>query len=88
MANVLTGRQLFADTVAVLKLGPVKVNSIIYSDGTTAGHQANLVDDAGRPVWRGVMGADLEAEDSGRIGWVQGLNLVRIDSGNLIIYTE
>lgn len=88
MANVLTGRQLFADTVGVLWRGPVKINSIIYSDGVVAGHQANLIDDAGRPVWNGVMGADLEAEDSGRIGWAQGLNLTRIDSGNLIIYTE
>jgi hypothetical protein len=34
------------------------------------------------------MGADLEAEDSGKIGWAQGLTLARIDSGNVIVYIE
>jgi|HubBroStandDraft_2_1064218.scaffolds.fasta_scaffold487310_2 hypothetical protein len=88
MANVLTGRQLFADTVGVLFQTAVKINSIIYSDGIVAGHQANLTDAAGRPVFRGVMGGNLEAEDSGRIGWAQGLTLARIDSGFIIVYIE
>jgi hypothetical protein len=88
MANVLTGRQLFADTVGILFQTAVKINSIIYSDGIVAGHQANLTDAAGRPVFRGVMGSELAAEDSGRIGWAQGLTLARIDSGNVIIYIE
>lgn len=88
MGNVLTGRQLFADTTGVLFQTPVKILSIIYSDGLVAGHQANLTDSTGRPVWQGIMGADLEAEDSGKIGWAQGLTLARIDSGNVIVYTE
>jgi hypothetical protein len=88
MANVLTGRQLYADTVGVLFQTPVKILSIIYSDGLVAGHQANLTDSSGRPVWNGIMGGDLEAEDSGKIGWAQGLTLTRIDSGNVIVYTE
>ncbi len=88
MANVLTGRQLFADTVGTLFQTPVKVASIIYSNGTTAGHQANLTDITNRPVWQGIMGADLAAEDSSKIGWVQGLKLARIDSGDVIVYIE
>ena len=88
MANVLTGRQLFADTVGVLFQTPVKILSIIYSDGLVQGHQANLTDSTARPVWQGIMGADLEAEDSGKIGWAQGLTLARIDSGNVIVYIE
>jgi len=88
MANVLTGRQLFADTVGTLFQTPVKIASIIYSDGTVAGHQANLTDITNRPVWQGIMGTTLEAEDSGKIGWAQGLKLARIDSGNIIIYIE
>jgi hypothetical protein len=88
MANVISGRQLFADTPGVLFQTPVKINSIIYSDGAVVGHQANLTDSTGRPVWNGIMGADLEAEDSGRIGWAQGLTLARIDSGNVIVYID
>ncbi len=88
MANVLTGRQLFADTVGVLWQGPCKINSIIYSDGLVAGHQANLTDATNRPVWNGVMGTDLEAEASSKIGWSQGLQLARIDSGNVIVYID
>lgn len=88
MANVLTGRQLFADTVGTLFQTPVKINSIIYSDGLVAGHQANLQDSISRPVWNGVMGSDLEAEASGKIGWAQGLKLTRIDSGNVIVYID
>ena len=88
MANVITGRQLYADTAGVLFQTPVKINSIIYSVGLVAGHQAVLNDSTGRPVWRGVMGADLEAEDSGKIGWAQGLTLASIDSGNVIVYIE
>lgn len=88
MANILTGRQLYADTVGVLFQTAVKINSIIYSDGTVAGHQANLTDAANRPVWNGIMGTDLEAEASGKIGWAQGLKLARIDSGNVIVYIE
>ncbi len=88
MANVITGRQLFADTVGTLFQTPVKINSIIYSDGVTVGDQAVLQDITSRPVWNGVMGADLEPEDTGKIGWAQGLKLTRIDSGNVIVYIE
>lgn len=88
MANVLTGRQLFADTVGTLFQTPVKINSIIYSDGVTAGDQAVLQDGISRPVWNGVMGNELEAEASGKIGWAQGLKLTRIDSGNVIVYID
>jgi hypothetical protein len=88
MSNVLTGRQLSATATGVLFQTAVKVNSIIYSQGTVAGHQANITDAAGRPVWNGVMGNDLEAEDSGKIGWVQGLTLARIDSGIVIVYID
>ena len=88
MANVTTGRQLFADTPGVLFQTPVKILSIIYSDGLVAGHVATLVDSIGRPVWNGIMGNDLEAEDSGRIGWAQGLTLTVINSGNVIVYIE
>jgi hypothetical protein len=88
MANVLTGRQLKVDTVGVLWQGPVKIASIAYSQGTVAGHQANLTDAAGRPVWDGIMGSDLEAEVSAKIGWAQGLQLARIDSGVVIVNIE
>lgn len=88
MTNVLTGRQLSADTPGVLFQTPVKVNSIIYSDATVAGHQCNLTDAAGRKVWNGIVGNELEAEDSGKIGWIQGLTLARIDSGIVIVYID
>ena len=88
MANVLTGRQLFADTVGTLCQTPVKINSIIYSDGVTAGDQAVLQDAASRPVWNGVMSTDLDPESSSKIGWAQGLKLTRIDSGNVIVYID
>lgn len=88
MANVLTGRQLFGDTVGVLWQTQVKVNSIVFSDGTVSGHQCNITDRLGRPVWEGIIGSDLEADTSARIGWVEGLTLSRIDSGNVIIYIE
>lgn len=88
MANVLTGRQLFADTVGTLFQGPVKINSITFSDGVTAGDQAVLQDLNSRPVWNGIMGSELEADSSSKIGWAQGLKLTRLDSGNVIIYID
>lgn len=88
MANVLTGRQLFADTVGTLFQTPVKINSIVFSDGSVAGDQAVLQDINSRPVWNGVMGNTLEADSTGKIGWVQGLKLTRLDSGNVIVYID
>ena len=88
MANVLTGRQLFADTTGILWQTQLKINSIVFSDALVAGHQCNLVDRLGRPVWNGVIGSDLEADTSTRIGWVEGLTLSRLDSGNVTIYIE
>jgi hypothetical protein len=88
MANVLTGRQLYADTPGTLWLGPLKINSIIYSDPLVAGNKCTLVDGIGRPVWNGLAGSDLAADSSNRIGWVNGLVLNEIDSGNVIVYLE
>jgi hypothetical protein len=88
MTNVLTGRQLYADTIGVLWQTQVKINSIVYSDGTVAGHQAVLVDRLGRPVWNGIMSTDLDPDTSTKIGWVEGLTLSRIDSGNVIVYID
>ena len=88
MANVITGRQIFADTVGTLWQGPVKINSIVFSDMLVAGHQAILQDQISRPVFNGLAGSELEPEASNKIGWAQGLKLTRIDSGNVIVYIE
>ena len=88
MANVLTGRQLFADTAGVLWQTELKIASIVFSNGLVAGDSAVLVDRIGRPVWRGVIGNDLEADTSTKIGWVEGLTLSSISNGNVIIYID
>lgn len=88
MANVLTGRQLYADSPGVLWVGPCKIHSIVFSDPAVAGHQCNLVDQIGRVVWNGLAGSELDADTSNRIGWSQGLTLARIDSGNVVVYLE
>jgi hypothetical protein len=88
MANVLTGRQLYADTPGVLFQTQLKIASIIYSDGLVAGHQVVLNDRLGRPVWRGIIGNDLESDSSAKIGWTEGLTLASIDSGNVVVYVE
>lgn len=88
MANVLTGRQLFADATGVLSATPIKVQNIVFSNGATAGDICTLVDAIGRPVWNGVIGTDLESDTSTRIGWCQGLTLSRLDSGNVIVYID
>lgn len=87
MANVLTGRQWSVDTAALLTPLPVKIGTIIFT-GLVAGDTAVLTDAAGRPVWNGLIGTELEAENSPKIGWAQGLRLVSITNGSLIIYTE
>ena len=88
MANVITGRQLSATAPGTLFQTQVKVNSIEFSDGTVAGHQCNLTDRQGRPVWNGIMSASLEADSSPKLGWIDGLILTRIDSGIVIVYIE
>ncbi len=88
MGNVLTGRQLYADTAGVLWQTQVKVGTIIFSGGIVMGDTAVLNDRLGRPVWRGVIGSELEPENSPKIGWCEGLTLASITNGNVIIYIE
>lgn len=88
MPNVLTGRQLFADTPGVLWQTELKVASIIFSDGLVAGDKAVLVDRIGRIVWEGIIGNDLEADSSNKIGWVEGLTLLSITNGNVVVYLD
>lgn len=86
MANNIGNRCIYADTVGPLWPTYIDIENIVYSGPFVAGHVAQLTDNAGRLVYSFSASNFLGSENSPKIGRVYGLNLSRIDSGNLTIY--
>lgn len=90
MANSLTGRQWFLDTpgATVLWQGNAKIKNVIFSNYTGAADVAVLTDVSGRVVCSLSGNADFAPIVANDVGWVDGLIMPTLTTGNVIVTVE
>ncbi len=65
---------------------PLKIETIVWSGQAAAGDVATVLDAYGHEVWNAeAYNTDFQQE-SPKIGWINGLQVTRLDSGHLQIY--
>lgn len=86
MANQLDHNPWFIDTVmAAPYTAQVKICQIIWTNQAAQGDQVIILDAAGREIWNAKADEPNDERRSGSIGWVHGLQVTKLDSGNITI---
>lgn len=88
MANDTSRRPWSLDTAAVITTDRVRVESLHWVGGTTAGHVCRIEDNNGERVWEAVATAanfDKESVFDGDAGAFDGFELAEIGSGILYV---
>jgi hypothetical protein len=88
VANDVSSRQWFVDTLGVIWTGNAKIIGIDFTNYAADADTCALTDINGKPVWSVNGKADLSPVKSGNIGWVNGLILTNLSAGNLIVYIK
>jgi hypothetical protein len=95
MANQASWNPLYIDTVPFVwqpnsqgnpNVCPLKIESIVWSGQAAAGDVVTVLDAYGHEIWNAeAYNTDFQQESS-KIGWVNGLQVTRLDSGHLQFY--
>lgn len=80
MANDISGNPWSLDTAGVVATFPVYCKNIVWQGGT-AGDTLAIVDNQGREIINTIYNSTDDVMDFGAFQWVQGFNIVTIDSG-------
>jgi hypothetical protein len=83
MANDITGNPWKLDTAGVIANWQVRIKNLVWVNATT-GNTVLLQDKAGRDVLRAVYNEQGD-NNFGEFLWVEGLNLVTIGGGELLL---
>jgi hypothetical protein len=97
MANKFSRNPLYIDTAPAVwqpnvagqaTVIPLKIKTIVWSGQAAAGDEAMVVDSAGNLIWNArAYNTDFQQE-SPNVGWINGLQVTRLDSGFLQIYLD
>ena len=81
MANDISSSVWRIDTVPFSYAFPVKIDTINWSDQTSAGDRLVLQTTASKPVIDSIAQQPNFQQNFGKLGWQNGLKLVTLDSG-------
>lgn len=87
MANQLDVNPWVLDTVmATPYRAYVYIGNIFWTDAAALGHQVILLDQNGKTIFDSIASSpDFFQGSGGKLGWVNGIQLTKIDSGKLTI---
>jgi len=87
MANVTNKNPMVLDTAGVISESPVVIKAIYWTGITTDGDDLVIKDMAGNIIWqaKGLANTDRKIKLDNYVA--QGLNLVTLDSGIVLVYS-